>query len=520
MKKKVFKMKIACLLCLITAIQTTALSQYNYWNTSGNAGTNPAGNYLGTRDNKDLVLRTNALQRMYIKANGNIGIGISNPTQKLDVGGNIDIASGYSLYLGGSRILSALGSENLFLGYRAGESNGGFHNTIIGFEAGPKNSGANNTFCGHYSGHSNTYGTYNTFYGLNTGYFNTTGDGNSLFGQSVLFSNVSGSSNCSFGFEAGNYTTTSYNCFYGVYAGLTNTTGSQNTYIGYSADANGANYSNSSCLGYTSQLTALNQVRLGNIAVTSIGGYAGWTNVSDGRFKSNIKENVPGLEFIKQLNPVTYTLGITGIDTYLHKDQPAGDKKSNAALQEDIAARKVKEKIVYTGFVAQDVEKVAKKLGFDFSGVDAPKNDKDLYGLRYAEFVVPLVKAVQELAAQNDALKDQLAALQTQIDQLRTSYSSGLNASSFGLSKARLEQNSPNPFSKTTSIKYYLPETAKQARVLITDVNGKKVKEQNISSHGNGQITMVDEALSPGVYTYTLYVDGKIIESKKMIFTK
>ena len=33
---------------------------------------------------------------------------------------------------------------------------------------------------------------------------------------------------------------------------------------------------------------------------------------------------------------------------------------------------------------------------FDFSGVDPPKNEKDLYGLRYAEFVVPLVKAVQE----------------------------------------------------------------------------------------------------------------------------
>ena len=36
-------------------------------------------------------------------------------------------------------------------------------------------------------------------------------------------------------------------------------------------------------------------------------------------------------------------------------------------------------------------------MGYDFSGVDAPKNDKDIYGLRYSEFVVPLVKAVQEL---------------------------------------------------------------------------------------------------------------------------
>ncbi len=48
----------------------------------------------------------------------------------------------------------------------------------------------------------------------------------------------------------------------------------------------------------------------------------------------------------------------------------------------------------------------AKNIGFNFSGVDAPKNENDLYGLRYAEFVVPLVKAVQELSHQNEAQKN------------------------------------------------------------------------------------------------------------------
>jgi len=47
--------------------------------------------------------------------------------------------------------------------------------------------------------------------------------------------------------------------------------------------------------------------------------------------------------------------------------------------------------------------------------VDAPKNDNDFYGLRYAEFVVPLVKAVQELKAENDALKARLDALEALI---------------------------------------------------------------------------------------------------------
>ena len=45
---------------------------------------------------------------------------------------------------------------------------------------------------------------------------------------------------------------------------------------------------------------------------------------------------------------------------------------------------------------AQEVEAAATVTGFDFSGVDKPQNETGLYGLRYAEFVVPLVKAVQE----------------------------------------------------------------------------------------------------------------------------
>jgi chromosome condensin MukBEF complex kleisin-like MukF subunit len=53
-------------------------------------------------------------------------------------------------------------------------------------------------------------------------------------------------------------------------------------------------------------------------------------------------------------------------------------------------------KTIFSGFVAQEVERAAKDAGYDFSGVDKPKNENDMYGLRYSEFVVPLVKAVQE----------------------------------------------------------------------------------------------------------------------------
>ena len=77
-----------------------------------------------------------------------------------------------------------------------------------------------------------------------------------------------------------------------------------------------------------------------------------------------------------------------------------------------------KENNRYSGFIAQDVEKSARELGYKFSGVDVPKNDNDFYGLRYAEFVVPLVKAVQE---QQDIIETQnkkINELQQQMNML------------------------------------------------------------------------------------------------------
>jgi hypothetical protein len=95
---------------------------------------------------------------------------------------------------------------------------------------------------------------------------------------------------------------------------------------------------------------------------------------SDERLKKDINENVPGIRFINKLRPVTY-----------HYNQ--GD---DYKLQ--------------TGFIAQEVEESAKEIGFDFNGVVAPKSKDEYYALQYSSFVVPLVKAVQELNNKNESL--------------------------------------------------------------------------------------------------------------------
>ncbi len=49
------------------------------WSITGNTGTIPGTNYLGTSDAKDLVAKTNNAERMRISSAGNMGIGTSTP---------------------------------------------------------------------------------------------------------------------------------------------------------------------------------------------------------------------------------------------------------------------------------------------------------------------------------------------------------------------------------------------------------------------------------------------------------
>lgn len=97
---------------------------------------------------------------------------------------------------------------------------------------------------------------------------------------------------------------------------------------------------------------------------------------------------------------------------------PVEELQARVDTIEERRAKEDKARIVYTGFVAQEVERAAKELNYPFSGVDAPKNESDFYGLRYAEFLVPLVKAVQELHAENARLKGDLRALREQVDKV------------------------------------------------------------------------------------------------------
>lgn len=65
-------------------VKKVAPSAYG-WQVSGNGGTNPTNNFLGTTDSQDLVMRTNNIEKVRVGVNGNVGIGSNNPAYPLEI---------------------------------------------------------------------------------------------------------------------------------------------------------------------------------------------------------------------------------------------------------------------------------------------------------------------------------------------------------------------------------------------------------------------------------------------------
>ncbi len=166
--------------------------------------------------------------------------------------------------------------------------------------------------------------------------------------------------------------------------------------IGHKAEV--ANFDeNSIALGQEAYASTDNQIVLGNTAVSQIGGYSNWSNLSDGRFKKDIRENIPGLRFINSLRPVGYKVDYNKLAAFQGRELSSDLRIKNLARAETFQS----------GFIAQEVEASAKKIGYDFDGVIAPQDDNSHYALSYSSFVVPLVKAVQELSLENEKLKEE-----------------------------------------------------------------------------------------------------------------
>ena len=166
------------------------------------------------------------------------------------------------------------------------------------------------------------------------------------------------------------------------------------------------------------------------------------------------------------------------------------------------------------------MQEAAKALNYDFSGVDKPKNKDDFYGLRYGDFVVPLVKAVQEQQQQIEELKQQNKELKELVTKLLDAKGGRVNNTTTIIPGAYLKQNVPNPHNGATVIHYNLPQGTARAQMVISNSKGQVLKTVALNNQGNGQLTLNAGLLPAGTYTYSLWIDGRQADVKQMVIVK
>jgi hypothetical protein len=229
----------------------------------------------------------------------------------------------------------------------------GLSNVVIGMGAGNNltSSSNGNTIVGKSSGNQMTDGINNTLVGVVTGSNITTGYGNTLIGK-----------------QSGVLTTTGYyNTGIGDSAGDQTTTGNNNVALGAFSNQASGTTSNSITLGNVSH----NVLRC---AVTSI------TSLSDARDKKDVSPLELGLDFVKELKPVTFVWD---------------DRDENG-----------KHDISDSGFIAQDLKELEEKYeAADVLKLVYDENPERLEAT-YGRLIPVLVQAIKDLAAEVETLKN------------------------------------------------------------------------------------------------------------------
>ena len=235
---------------------------------------------------------------------------------------------------------------------------------------------------------------------------------------------------------------------------------------------------------------------------------------SDSRFKENIEPVENSLDGLKSLSAVTYNLkprfGIT--------NQGGARKMQAQGGEEDVKSQRDKELFgkfyaelenepARYGFIAQEVKEIYPEL---------VRTDAD--GYMYVDYLglVPLlVNAVNELQAKIEILES--GNVSTIKSTKRTQIETGVINE---LIEPKLYQNTPNPFSVSTVIRYALPATVADATLYVYDLQGKQIKSIKVEERGEASITLQGSELKPGMYIYALIADGEEIASRRMILTE
>lgn len=213
--------------------------------------------------------------------------------------------------------------------------------------------------------------------------------------------------------------------------------------------------------------------------------------MSDSTMKRNIVPIKSSLDRLMEIRPVHYSIEDNKIDG------TTGD-----------LIKKDKQNF---GFLSQQIRDL-------FPEANLTAEDNNGYVLLDYNQILPIaIASIQTQQKMIDSLKMEMAILKEQVNTYN-SLDFENNDSTTVSSRNVLNQNSPNPFTESTEIKFSIDDqNFRKASIVIFDMNGLLIKQYDIQKSGDGKIKINGNELKAGMYIYTLIVNQREVDSKKMI---
>jgi hypothetical protein len=233
-----------------------------------------------------------------------------------------------------------------------------------------------------------------------------------------------------------------------------------------------------------------------------------WTISSDERLKTNISDFTDGLDVLNKIHPVWF------------------EYNGKAELPTGIKS---------VGIIAQEMQKIAPYMIGSYTYTDSLGKATDYLDYNANALFYILVNSVkdlssknEQLAMNNEELQKRVVALENQssIENQKSSTTDGFvrtQVSSVGgdlEGAALLGQNIPNPFDNSTLIPFRIPKNCHDASIMITNTSSSEVISVIPISCNEDHVSINAGVLASGMYSYTLYINGKMIETKNMVLTK
>ncbi len=459
-----------------TATWQAIPAESNDWKLGGNTGTNPATNFIGTKDNAPLSFRVRDTLA------GHISEGLNC------------VFFGYKAGLANNGNFG-----NTFIGDQAGVSNVTNNNTFVGFKAGTVNTtGVQSVYIGTFSGLTNTTGSQNAYLGFNSGKVSN-GSSNTFLGESAAIAHTSGNSNVMVGKSAASgLTTGNDNVIIGSFAASSLTSGSFNTVIGEGTSV-GSSRTNGIAIGNSASVTLDNCAVIGNQFVAKLGigktpgaanimefsittakltGGGVWTNASDRKLKDHITQ-LDKKEILEKIN---------------HLEVARWHYKADQEMLTHIGPFA---KEFYASFKTGDDSTIST---IDPSGV--------------------ALIGIQQLSIENQELRNQITALRNELSEIRKMLATNDSEKSIPVmlydesSESMLSNAIPNPANTLVTIKYKIAQPSSKGTIVITNGSGVVIKTIELQVN-ESEIVLNVQSLKPGIYSYSLIVDGVRINTKQ-----